>query len=675
MQRGAASCTAAMVAIAAAGRAPALHAAREALNTTSTTVVCTVALLLATGVSAAISGGGSSALKHIQGRPTARAVSFRGVVFACAFWLFCYGLRLCGPMRAVVFDGSQVALAALVFPSTRSTASDSVLSLWRRGGLLLVCASLLLLVGTDHMAAQPEGGTASASAWHPAHATGEAALLLSAILTAGNRITSQRLARAVGGPRRLFTMTAAAGTLCLLLAMGVESLTAATRPAAPRDKAAPLASWLLQCLLFAVLGVVSVHHVDAAAPAMAAAEKTSIGLAASFIVASALEVRRTGHNASRPLLWLAAICMLGATRLLMDPSAPSAGGHVSGALLPTRALAPSDPLVHRGSPRWHSSHRSGSSRGLSGGLTLAWRVVSASRTSRRLALFLGINLMFMVVEALVGVLSHSLTLATDAAHMLLDCAALAVGLFGETAARWPPSAHFPFGFGRYEPLCGLINALLLLLVAISVISEAVCRLIQPPLVDDTRLMPVAIGGLLVNLVGMLFFADVHQHAGGSCTDGGGCGAARGGGSGENMRGVFLHVLADTMGSVATIVSSLLATHMGWHRADPVCSLLVAACIVVAALPLLRSSAALLLLRTPDTLRGGGVHACLAAVRALPHVRGVSGCRFWSHTGAGAVGLIQVLAAPEASERFVASNVERVVRGFSVGAVLVEVNKE
>jgi zinc transporter 5/7 len=302
---------------------------------------------------------------------------------------------------------------------------------------------------------------------------------------------------------------------------------------------------------------------------------------------------------------------------------------------------------------------------------LAAAAACASPSSAALAAFLCLNVVLMAAEATVGVLARSLTLTTDAAHMLLDCAALAVGLCGEASARAPPSARHPFGLSRVDPLCALVNGLLLLLVALSVACEALARLAHPrPLVDDSRLLPVAAAGLGINLIGLVFLPHHHLHAHGAdgCGDGA-CAAQAAGGA--NMRAVVLHVAADTLGSLATIVSSLLARHLGWTLADPCCSLLVAACILAAALPLLRDASLLLLLPTPASLRGGGTRACVEAMCALPHVRDVRRARFWSHTAGRALGAVTVVVAPAANERLVALDVQRVARTYDVHAVAVE----
>ena len=350
--------------------------------------------------------------------------------------------------------------------------------------------------------------------------------------------------------------------------------------------------------------------------------------------------------------------------------------------------------------------------------SFAAALLATISSSPALAAFLGLNLLFMAIEAAVGVLTHSLTLTTDAAHMLIDCAALGVGLIGEVSAKWPANAQHPFGYGRFDQLCALVNALLLLLVALSVVGEALHRMAHAKHYfehDDARLLPVAVAGLVVNLIGLAYFHNFrHGHGGGEngsddCANGqcghlhpfdvfngkgkgktkngkNGNGAPKngklngasinghsnGGGDNINMRGVFLHVLADTMGSLATIASSLLAKHLGWQWADPICSLLVAGCIIAAALPLLRDATLLLLLRTPTALRGDGAERCADAIRKLAHVREIRRSRFWCHTSSRAHGSVTVVCEPGANERSIVAGVERVVRLYGVHNVVVEV---
>ena len=99
--------------------------------------------------------------------------------------------------------------------------------------------------------------------------------------------------------------------------------------------------------------------------------------------------------------------------------------------------------------------------------------------------------------------------------------------------------------------------------------------------------------------------------------------------------------------------------LGWQWVDPLCSLAVAGCILAAALPLVSDSAAILLMRTPPSLRGERGRACAAALRALPHVSELVSCQIWSHTSAKALGTVRVRVKAEADESIVRDRVERV----------------
>ena len=197
------------------------------------------------------------------------------------------------------------------------------------------------------------------------------------------------------------------------------------------------------------------------------------------------------------------------------------------------------------------------------------------------------------MELLYGVWTNSLGLISDGFHMLFDCTALLVGLYASIMSRWKPTRLYSYGFGRVEVLSGFVNGLFLVVIALFVLEEALDRLLEPPSVSTDRLLFVSIAGFIVNLIGIVTFSHSHAHS-----HGGG-----GGGGGHthntNMQGVFLHVLADTMGSVGVIVSSLLIQQFEWYVADPICSLFIAILILVSVLPLLKDSAEILLLATPS----------------------------------------------------------------------------
>ena len=159
--------------------------------------------------------------------------------------------------------------------------------------------------------------------------------------------------------------------------------------------------------------------------------------------------------------------------------------------------------------------------------------------------------------------------------MFFDNASLFIGLYASYMARWRSDAVFTYGYSRYEVLAGFVNAVFLVFVGVSVVAEALERLWEPPEIHGEHLLTVSVLGLCVNLVGLFFFHDhAHGHGGGGGDHGhshGGAPCAGSQGGNANMHGVFLHVLADTLGSAGVIVSSLLIRMYGWYLADPVAS--------------------------------------------------------------------------------------------------------
>lgn len=175
--------------------------------------------------------------------------------------------------------------------------------------------------------------------------------------------------------------------------------------------------------------------------------------------------------------------------------------------------------------------------------------------------------------------------------MLFDCTALMMGLYASLMSLWKPTRLYSYGYGRVEILSGFLNGLFLVVVAMFVFVEALHRLVEPPNVSTERLLFVSVAGFIVNLIGVATFSMNHSHSHG--------GHSHSHGHNANMRGIFLHVLADTMGSVGVIVSSLLIQQFGLLVADPVCSLFIAILIFISVLPLLKDSADVLLLATPN----------------------------------------------------------------------------
>ncbi|CAN0857548.1 Metal tolerance protein 12 [Linum grandiflorum] len=249
------------------------------------------------------------------------------------------------------------------------------------------------------------------------------------------------------------------------------------------------------------------------------------------------------------------------------------------------------------------------------------RHILSERKSRKIALFLLINAAYMVVEFVAGFMSNSLGLISDACHMLFDCAALAIGLYASYIARLPANDQYNYGRGRFEVLSGYVNAVFLVLVGALIVLESFERILDPQEISTNSLLVVSVGGLVVNIVGLIFFHEEHHHAHGGS-------------------GIFLHVLADTMGSVGVVISTLLIKYKGWLVADPASSIFISALIISSVIPLLRNSAEILLQRVPRT-HEKDVKKALNDVRRIEGVHGIQTFHIWSFTNTDVVGTLHL----------------------------------
>jgi cation diffusion facilitator family transporter len=198
---------------------------------------------------------------------------------------------------------------------------------------------------------------------------------------------------------------------------------------------------------------------------------------------------------------------------------------------------------------------------------------------RQLLLALCIALTVLVVELVGAWVSGSLALLADAGHVLADAGGVALALVATTLAQRPPSARRTFGWQRLEILAAAINAVLLLGVAGFVLVEGVRRLGDPPDIEPVPMLAVAVVGLVGNGVAM---ALLH----------------RGQRESMNVRGAYLEVLADLLGSAAVVVAAAVVLATGWYGADPVASILIGLFILPRTWILLREALEVLLEATP-----------------------------------------------------------------------------
>lgn len=199
---------------------------------------------------------------------------------------------------------------------------------------------------------------------------------------------------------------------------------------------------------------------------------------------------------------------------------------------------------------------------------------------RKLTFALAIIFVFMIVEIVGGILSGSLALLADAAHMAADAGALALALFAKWLAGRPyDSNKMPYGFKRAGVLAGFVNALTLLFLVGWLVLEAGQRLISPHEILTSQMLMVAVAGLIANIAA---FAILHS---GDSDD-------------INMRGATLHVLSDIFGSIAAILSALIIRATGWLVVDPLLTLVVCALILRSTWPLAKQATHILLQGAP-----------------------------------------------------------------------------
>jgi len=223
---------------------------------------------------------------------------------------------------------------------------------------------------------------------------------------------------------------------------------------------------------------------------------------------------------------------------------------------------------------------------------------------RSLKIALGVTTAYTLVEMVGGFLTQSLALLADAGHMLSDVGALGIALFAIRLAERPPTQEKTYGYHRAEILAALANGLTLWLIAGLILREAYLRFLSPPEVNGLGMLLVATAGLGVN-VGVALM--LKKRASGSL----------------NLRGAFLHVTSDALGSVGAISAGAIILLTGWYLADPIVSVLIGGLILYSSWGLVRESVDILMEATPKGIKLGDVRAALEQVQGFTfsHVEG------------------------------------------------------
>ncbi len=233
------------------------------------------------------------------------------------------------------------------------------------------------------------------------------------------------------------------------------------------------------------------------------------------------------------------------------------------------------------------------------------------RTSntRALGIALGLTGTFLIVEAVAGFLTGSLALISDAAHMLTDTAGLAIALAGVKIGERPADSQRTFGYKRFEILAAAFNAVLLFCVGIYILYEGWQRLAKPEEIQSIPMLVVAAIGLGVNLLSMRLL---------------------GAGKDDNLnvKGAYLEVWSDMLGSIGVIAAAALIWLTGWLWVDAIVAIAIGLWVLPRTWQLFKETINILLEGVPDGIDADAVSASL---KALPGVRDIHDLHIWAIT--------------------------------------------
>ncbi|ATA90021.1 cation diffusion facilitator family transporter [Capnocytophaga stomatis] len=234
-------------------------------------------------------------------------------------------------------------------------------------------------------------------------------------------------------------------------------------------------------------------------------------------------------------------------------------------------------------------------------------VASLESINRAFYIGIGLNLVYTIIEFVVGFRINSLALISDASHNLSDVASLVISLVGLKLTQKAATYSFTYGYKKASILASLINAVLLVYIAVKIIVEAIERFEAPPEMTGNMIIITATIGVIINaLSAFLFYKGQKQDI--------------------NVKGAFLHLLVDALVSVGVIVSGVIIYFTGWDIADVLTSLVVAVVILISTWNLLAESVKLILDGVPHSIK---VDKIKQIIEQHPRVCSVHHIHIWA----------------------------------------------
>jgi cobalt-zinc-cadmium efflux system protein len=228
---------------------------------------------------------------------------------------------------------------------------------------------------------------------------------------------------------------------------------------------------------------------------------------------------------------------------------------------------------------------------------------------RKLKWALGLTGTFLIIEVIGGLWTGSLALLSDAAHMLTDVMALIIALIAIRIGKRAADDRRTYGYKRFEILAAAFNAVVLFLVAFYILYEAYQRFQNPPDIEAGWMMAIAIAGLIINIISMRMLAKSSEHS-------------------LNMKGAYLEVLSDMVGSIGVIAAALIIKFTGWWQVDPILAVLIGFWILPRTWKLLSESLNILLEGVPLDV---DMKKLQADLMALPGIAEVHDLHVWAIT--------------------------------------------
>lgn len=270
---------------------------------------------------------------------------------------------------------------------------------------------------------------------------------------------------------------------------------------------------------------------------------------------------------------------------------------------------------------------------------------------RRLTAVLALTFAYMLAEAIGGFLTNSLALLSDAGHMLADVAALVLALLALWFAARPVTARKTYGYYRMEILAALANGAALVVISLLISYEAVHRIKSPENVKGFEVTLIAIGGLVVNALSAFVLHSASREN-------------------LNMRGAFLHVMGDALGSVGAIIAGVLIWQWGWVLADPLISIAMCLLIIFSSWQLIRESVNILLEGTPSHIN---IRAVVEAMHMVPGVTDVHDLHVWTISSGMEALSAHVTIEPGVTHRTALEALQEQLRsGFNIGHVTIQI---